>query len=167
LGGEPNESCPEGAEYNGCPETWILNHFANGAANPVLSESSTVDTSIAIVPCTQNFETQAPEVYGIQLLTYDEFEQQFSSSYQYQCWADVDLTEINESVFKYGEALRTTFAQTLLRPTNATTSGFMLVATEAHRVGPEGRTGTASFNVHHQGTRPGQDLITIPGEQIQ
>ncbi len=168
LGGEPNEDCPEGAEYNGCPENWILNHFAEGAEDPVLGEGSSVRTSVTIVPCTQNFETQAPELYAIQNLTYDEFENVFSSSLQYRCWEDTYLEDI-DNLFVNGDdggALFTTFAQTLMRPTNGSQSGFMMVATEAHTT-TAGRTATAAFNVHHRGTRGGQDLITIPGEQIQ
>ena len=31
LGGAPSDDCPNGAEYNACPQTWILNHLADGA----------------------------------------------------------------------------------------------------------------------------------------
>ena len=34
LGGEPSEECPNGAEYDACPQVWIANHFAEGAPNP-------------------------------------------------------------------------------------------------------------------------------------
>ena len=162
LGGEPNEQCPD-PEYNGCPEFWILNHFAAGAENPVLGEDSSVQTSITVVPCTQNFETQDPETVTLQLITYDEFENLFSSSTQLTCWADLDLRDIDFSF----ENMASTFGQTRIRPSGGSASGVMMVATEYHASGEESRIGSAAFNVHHEGTRAGQDVITIPGEQIQ
>jgi hypothetical protein len=162
LGGQSSELCPD-PEYNGCPEFWRLNHFDSGAEDPVLGEGSSIQTSITVVPCTQNFETQVPETVTLQLLTWNEYEQVLSSSTQVTCWADLDLREINPQVF--GQ-LASDLAQTQIRST-AGSAGVMVVATEAHQVGAMGRTGTASFNVHHEGTRIGQDIITIPGEQIQ
>lgn len=163
LGGEPNDQCPD-AEYNGCPDFWILNHFDSGAENPVLGEESSVNTHVTIVPCTQNFESQVPETVTLQLLTYNEFEQPLSSSTTVTCWADLDLREIDANVFGN---IDSTFAQTRIRPSGGSRSGVMMVATEFHTVAEGGRTGSASFNVHHEGTRAGQDVITIPGEQIQ
>ena len=36
LGGGVSPSCPNGAEYNACPQTVILNHFAENASDPVI-----------------------------------------------------------------------------------------------------------------------------------
>ena len=49
LGGEPSEECPNGAEYDACPQVWIANHFAEGAPNPTDTTGS-VDTTWTIVP---------------------------------------------------------------------------------------------------------------------
>jgi hypothetical protein len=164
LGGEPNDDCPD-PEYNGCPEFWVLNHFDAGAPDPILGEESSVDTSVTIVPCTQNFESQVPETVTLQLLTYNEFEQPLSSSTTLTCWADLDLREIDANVFGN---IGSTFGQTRIRPSGGSRSGVMMVATEYHTTeGEPGRTGSAAFNVHHEGTRAGQDVITIPGDQIQ
>jgi hypothetical protein len=163
LGGQPNDDCQDGAEYNGCPRLWHLNHFATDTESPVYGEGSSIDTSITAVPCSQNYETQIPSDVTLQMITWDEFETPFSSSYQFTCWTDVDLRDIS-NVFDSPRG--STYMHTQIRSTDAT-AGVMLVATESHRDSEDGRTGSASFNVHHEGTRAGQDLITIPAEQIQ
>jgi hypothetical protein len=168
LGGEPSDQCLNGAEYDGCPETWILNHLAYGAQDPVVGDGSFVATSVTVVPCTQNFETQDPETVTLQLLTWNEFEQVFSSSTSVTCWADLKLTDINQ-LFKR-TTLASDFAQTRLRPSSGTQSGFMMVATESHYVGnnrPIPPYASASVNAHIEGVRIPQDLITIPAEQVQ
>jgi hypothetical protein len=182
LGGEPNEQCPNGPEYDACPETWILNHFSQGAEDPVAGEGSFVSTSVTIVPCTQNYETQDPENVTLQLLTWNEFEQRFSSSTNVTCWADLKLTDINQLFDR--DTIFSDFAQTRIRPSSQTGSGFMMVATEDHYAGsamngvggatsgdepnrPRPPYASASANAHIEGLRFGQDLITIPAEQIQ
>ncbi len=158
LGG-PSEDCPD-PEYNGCPEFWFLNHFVSGTEDPVLGEGASIDTSVTFIPCTQNFESQIPETITLQLLTWDEFESPLSSSTQVTCWADLLLEEINPAL----ASIQSTYAMTRIRTSTGTRSGVMMVATEAHDAE---RTGTASFNVHHEGTRTGSDVITIPGEQLE
>lgn len=168
LGGQSNDRCPD-PEYNGCPDTWILNHFAWEAESPTLETGSAVRTSITVVPCTQNFELQnpllEPGVVTLQLLTYNEFEQVLSASTQFVCWEDYNLPDIGPTQFNVlfpGD----TYRQTFIRST-AASSGVLMVATEAHQVAAGGRIGSASFNVHHEGTRPQQDVITIPADQLQ
>jgi hypothetical protein len=171
LGGEPNEQCPNGAEYDACPQFWIANHFAEDAPNPLVSEGL-VKTAWTIVPCTQNFETQAPETLTIFIETWNEFEQAFSSFATVTCWDQLSLSEINPVTFSY-DALGTSFAQTRLRPSAQTTSGFMMVqstafGSEEDDDGAEGPVyATTDLNLHVEGERPGPDLITIPPEQVQ
>jgi hypothetical protein len=170
LGGTSNDDCPD-PEYNGCPDTWILNHFAWEAENPALPEGSAVRTSITVVPCTQNFEAQDPGedpgTVTLQLLTYNAFEQQLSASAQLVCWEDFDLPELAGGSTPFNVLFEgDTYRQTFIRSTNAS-SGVIMVATEAHQVSEMGRIGSASFNVHHQGTRAQQDIITIPADQLQ
>jgi hypothetical protein len=170
LGGQPTADCPLGAEYNACPETWILNHFADGVEDPVLGDPSSVDTSITVIPCTQDFEEQAPSSVTIQFIVTDEFEISFSASTTVTCWAELDLDKIS-NVFTPRPppgALQGTFAQTRMRPSNATQSGFMVVANERHTLQVDGGcTGSAAFNLHVEGERSGPDLIVIPFDQIQ
>jgi len=183
LGGEASDQCQTGAEYDACPETWIVNHQAYGSQDLVLGEGSFVATNLTIVPCEQNYETQDPESVTLQLLTYNEFEQVLSSSTTLTCWADLKLTDIN-NLFRRA-TLASDFAQTFIRPSGGTQSGILLVGTETHYLGLAGREiaavgvpdpvegrpyppySTASFNAHIEGARVPQDLITIPAEQIQ
>jgi hypothetical protein len=165
LGGEPSEECPNGAEYDACPQFWIANHFAQGAPEPVIDEDDAqVFTTWTIVPCTQNFETQDPETVTIFIETWNEFEQAFSSFATVTCWDELSLDEINEVTFSY-QALGTTFAQSRLRPSSQTRSGFMMVGTETHAEFPV-IAASADVNYHIEGERPGPDLITIPFDQV-
>ena len=164
LGGQPDDGdCPTGAEYNACPDTWILNHFGQGVEDPVAGTDSSVDTRITIVPCTENFETQEPTTVTIQLLTWNEFEQPFSSSVQVTCWADLALEDINPA---FTSGLRTTYEQTRLRSANLTTSGFMVVEEPSTDETSDNFSSEAAFNLHVEGQRTTADKITIPSEQL-
>ena len=119
------------------------------------------------MPCTQNFETQAPETVTIDINTWNEFETAFSSSARVTCWDELSLDEINPVTFSYA-ALGTSFAQSRLRPSAQTGSGFMMVQSEAYSSDDDdGFIATADVNLHIEGERPGPDLITIPPEQVQ
>jgi hypothetical protein len=122
-----------------------------------------------VVPCTQNFETQVPTSVTIQFLVFDEFESSFSASTTVTCWAELGLDEIS-NVFLPPPLgpLDRTFVQTRMRPSNATESGFMVVASERHDLSAFAICeGTADFNVHREGERRGPDLVTIPADQLQ
>ncbi|MGD9763390.1 MAG: hypothetical protein AB7V27_06740 [Candidatus Binatia bacterium] len=167
LGGEPNDSCPLGAEYDACPNFWIANHFADDAPDPVIDfdDDTEVETVWTIVPCTQNFETQVPETVTIFIETWNEFEQAFSSFVTVTCWGEFELDDINPVTFDYG-ALGSTFAQSRLRRTSQTPSSFVMVGTEIHE--DEGRrAATADVNYHVEGVNAGGDIWTIPADQLQ
>jgi hypothetical protein len=164
LGGQPSDVCPAGAEYDACPQTWIANHIAEDAPDPVAGEGSTVDTAFTIVPCTQNFETQNPATVTIQILTYNEFESAFSSSTNVTCWDELFLDQINPVTFQY-TTLGSTFAQSFLRSSAQTAAGFLMVSSEEHET-DDGFYSYADANLHVDGARQNGDLITIPAEQI-
>jgi hypothetical protein len=186
LGGPERDGCPDGAEYNACPQTWILNHLADFAVDPAIGTDvcedgtctvtetscvsdddcdgpSEVTSHITIVPCSQNFETQVPTAVTIQFAITNEYEQTFSASTTVTCWAELGLSEINE-VFDV-EAVGSTFAQTRMRSSTGTASGFMVVADEEH-VGVSGDSATAAVNVHVEGQRSAGDIIVIPSDQL-
>jgi hypothetical protein len=170
LGGEPDDVCEFGAEYDACPQFWIANHYSWGAPQNVVDfdDDSGVFTSWTIVPCTQNFETQVPSSVTIFIETWNEFEQAFSSFVNVTCWGEIPLEAINEVTFDYG-VLGSVFAQSRLRPSAATASGFVMVGTEAHvdfKPDPGYIAATADVNYHIEGARPGPDLITIPADQV-
>lgn len=163
LGGDVTDDCPNGAEYNACPQTWILNHIADGAENPVVGEGSSVATDITVVPCEENFETQVPTSVTIQFAITNELEQTFSASTTVECWAEMGLEDINP-VFGV-DFLQTDFVQTRMRPSSGTMNGFMVVADEFHS--SESDVATAAANLHVEGERPGPDKIVIPSEQLE
>lgn len=187
LGGEPSDICPNGAEYNACPQFWIADHLAFGAPDPVVANlvnnkhaatangippfPAFVGTAWTFVPCTQDFETQVPETVTIFIETWNEFEQAFSSFFTFTCWDEVLISQISNT-FRY-PTLGSTFAQSRLRKSSGTRSGFMMVGTQGHFVpalpAPQpvrGNLTTADVNYDVEGALAGPDLITIPPEQI-
>jgi hypothetical protein len=166
LGGEPDDAeCPFGAEYNACPQTWILNHLAGDAEDPVVEGDSFVDTSITVVPCAQNYETQVPERVTIQFRITNEFELVFSTSTSVVCWADLDLTHDIDPIFSR-DFVGTDRLMTTMRPATGTNSGFMVVAEALHDDGDSAES-IAAVNLHVEGQRSGPDKIVIPSEQLQ
>lgn len=176
LGGDGSaEPCTfsedSGPEYAACPQTWILNHFAERAEDPIAEDnpgtsSSTVHTDVTIVPCTENFETQAPTSVVVQFSVTNEFETSFSASTTVTCWTNTSLEKIANAFTR--DALQTDFAQTRMRPAGGNSaSGFLVVAEEFHTATVTGttRTSSAAVNAHIEGDRPGPDLITLPGGQ--
>ncbi len=144
------------AEYNGCPQNLVLDHFFDGGENPIGGGSIT--TRLVLVPCTEDFLRQVPGSAVVQYLVFNEFEQRFSTSRSVTCKQDLDLSEIDttqpsRSIFSVAVA-GTLTGQTRLNPIG---SGLLAVATEFH-----GSIGLDQFNVHIQGDRSEPDTITIP-----
>jgi hypothetical protein len=173
----------DGAEYNGCPNVTIVNHFAEFTQDPATEAPCTpegsgcIETALVLVPCAQDLLRQLPGSAVVQYLVYNEFEQRFSTSRTVRCQqvlplSLIDTTQRQRSIFSAG-VLGTTVAQTRLTPIG---SGVVAVAFESHGVitplqvgGGQGalddiaaRRNTASFNVHYQGDRPDSDLVVLP-----
>ena len=164
LGGGLTPSCPTGAEYNACPDTLIVNHFADGASDPVVDEFTTggsgVRTEVTLVPCTEDFENQIPGRAVVQFLIINEFEELFSTSTTLTCWANWDLGSVN-SVFT--EAfLGSRFAQTRMHPATADQAGLLGVMEEFHSPAG-GNESRDALNLHGEGDRPAGDVIALPG----
>lgn len=145
----------DGAEYNGCPNALILNHFFDGAQDPIVSVP--VNTFLTLIPCTENFLTQVPTRIPAQYLVFNEFEQRFSTSKAVECFftallSNIDTANSSRSVFNVGVA-GTLTGQTRIRGVGG---GLLGVATEFH--GTRG----ATFNLHLQGEREGaSDVVTV------
>jgi hypothetical protein len=148
------------AEYNGCPNILILNHFFDFATNPV--NGAEITTNLVLVPCTQDLLRQIPGSAVIQYIVYNEFEQRFSTSRFVRCKQNlplslIDTTQRQRSIFSAGVA-GTLTGQTRA---NALGSGMLAVADEFHEIS-EDRFYSAAFNVHFQGDREDPDIITLP-----
>jgi hypothetical protein len=151
------------AEYNGCPNYLILNHFFDGAENPAIPEGygsgpAPILTVLTLVPCTQDFLRQIPGAAVVQYLVFNEFEQRVSTSKPFDCKfisliSNIDTTQNERSIFSAGVA-GTLTGQTRI---NAIGSGVLGDATEIHDL-----AAIASFNLHYQGDRTDPDLIILP-----
>jgi hypothetical protein len=164
LGGGVTPSCPTGAEYNACPDTVIVNHFAAGASDPVIDEfaaaGSSVKTEVTVVPCTEDFENQIPGQAVVQFLIINEFEELFSTSTTLTCWANWDLGAVNPV---FSEAfLGSRFAQTRMHPATPDQAGILGVMEEFHSLSA-GNESRDALNLHGEGNRPAGDVIILPG----
>jgi hypothetical protein len=149
-------------EYNGCPNYLILNHFFDGAADPVPNKvsSSLISTDLVLVPCTTDYLRQIPGKSIVQYLVFNEFEQRLSASKTVDCFqriplCNIDTPQCSNSIFNVG-VFGTLTGQTRMLPQG---SGLVGVAIEKHEgVG----TRSAAFNLHMQGARAAADTITVP-----
>lgn len=167
LGGGVTSTCPTGAEYNACPGTVILNHFAENATDPVVESlgngPSQVTTELTIVPCSEDFENQASASVTVQFKLTNEFEEQLSASTTVTCWGNFKLDDAGQ-VFDL-RFLGTQFVQTRLSsPTEQ--AGFVAVSEEFHQQGTTSPViSRAAFNLHGEGDRVNGDVIHIPEAQ--
>jgi len=173
LGGGVSPGCPNGAEYNACPQTVILNHFAENATDPVIETlgngmngGSRVSTELTLVPCTEDFENQAIPSVVVQFLITNEFEAQFSTSTTVTCWGNFRLNTIGAigRILEVG-TLGTRFAQTRIFPAGDDQPGVVGVAEEFHSqpTGAAPIVSRAAENLHGEGARPLGDIILLPG----
>lgn len=173
LACEEDRDCPAGtcrlAEYNGCPNVLILDHFFDGANDPVAGDP--VRTKLTLVPCTDDFERQDPVTTPIQFLVFNEFEQRFSTSRIITCFQEFRLTDIdrsNEVRSIFSAAVNGTLTgQTRLRGVTGDNPRFgyawIGIAEEFRESGVmEASTGSAAFNLHFHGSRPQSDFIHLP-----
>jgi len=168
LGGGVSGDCPNGAEYNACPQTTVLDTFASGpatplqlsASNPQLPLDSFVSTELTIVPCEEDFENQSPATVVVQFKVTNEFEEPFSTSISVTCWGNLELNDINRIIFNPATA-GSRLLQTRLQPATDADPGIVVIAEEFHHV-PGLGTARAAYNAHTIGERSTADVITIP-----
>ncbi len=157
------------AEYNGCPNYLILNHFFDTAVDPVPGSANSITTQLVLVPCSTDYLQQVPGSATAQYLVFNEFEQRFSTSKPIRCYDRTQLcrigtTQCQNSIFNVSVA-GTLTGQTRVNPIRGSRdplgAGLLGVAIELHDV-----TGAAdhraAFNLHMQGARAEADTITIP-----
>lgn len=166
IGGGPRPGCPVGAEYNGCPDTVIVNHFAEGATLPAVPSAqipnSRVGTEVTLVPCTQDFENQVPGSVVVQFKVINEFENLFSASTTVTCWSNLRLSDVSR-IFDVA-VLGSRVGQTRMTPGGAEQPGFIGVSEEFFTDGLTGLS-RAALNLHVEGERAGGDVMTVPEVQ--
>jgi len=167
LGNAPADVCPGGAEYNACPQTLVLNGFAEGASDPVVEAfgngPSAVFTELSLVPCSQDYENQAPASVVVQFKIINEFEELFSASTTVTCWSSFRLSQVAR-VFEEG-FVGSRFVQTQMRAATPEYAGVIGVAEEFHvqaGLAPgETVVGRAALNLLVDGERPNGDVIRL------
>jgi hypothetical protein len=151
-----------------------------------------VATDLTLVPCTEDFENQRPEISktAAQFLVFNEFEQRLSTSTSVECFKEIRLSSIDtspddrsRSIFSAGVA-GTLTGQTRIRGAEGQGSagpgiagnGLLGIAEEFRCGGPkyqfplcgyvdqpERLLSAAAKNLHIQGRRPQADFIYLPG----
>jgi len=185
-----NDLCPTGSEYAGCPVEWRLDHPATGAPDPVVQQQtfcpstcacpddptdltckcdcSSVSTNLTMVPCTENFETQALTAVTLQFLIINEFEQSFTTSTSFACWGSFDLGAPSGSLLPgisdwfTASALGSETLQTRIRSAAGTPGGVLAVIEETHQDTINSLTARSAQNGHMIGELNVMDLVTIP-----
>jgi hypothetical protein len=172
LGGEGTDLCPDGAEYVGCPQTLIMDHFFDGAN---ITLAGPITSRLTLIPCAQDFfEQTTPNVRTtVQFLVYNEYEQRFSTSIRIACFEDRQLSDIDTrlgdaddfaSLFNVG-VQGTLTGQTRIRGVSVGDEAHgllgQLTATHSCNTGPEGQC-TSATNLFMQGRRQFPDVILLP-----
>lgn len=161
LGDSGAPSCPSGAEYTPCPDTWILNHLADGTPDPLGGTSSTTATAITVVPCTLDLANQQPGSAALQFMLINEFEQTFSAATTVTCWANIPLATISRVFTR--DSLGGTFAQTQIRAVAGHPGGFMVVAETVRSASGAGSpTSSSMVNLQVEAAQTGSDVINFP-----
>ena len=154
------------AEYDGCPNVLILNHFFDFAVDPV-THASQIFTTLALVPCAADLSRSSPDQSQgatiVEYMVFNEFEQRFSTSLplavqQVRQLSLIDGNDPTRSIFSAGVG-GTLSGQTRMRGIGA---GIMGVADESHRdLTDATRAMSAAFNLHATGERLEPDTISL------
>jgi hypothetical protein len=147
------------AEYEPCHDVLILNHFFDGAMDPV--GNLPVETELTLVPCTQDFLTQTTDAVTAQFLVYNEFEQRFSTSRQVRCLLDIvisniDTSQSERSIFSVGTS-GTIAGQTRIHGVGGGLIGAAVVTQESLM-----SSGGAAYNLNGFAEREDGDQIRVP-----
>ncbi len=163
LGGEPGGNCPDGAEYRGCSQEWILSHPTDYDDLPVDGEASR--TNLAIAPCGHDFLTQVPKRLTLQFEVTTEFEERFSASASVDCWSDLALAEVG-TIFNRATT-GADWVQTRVRASASSLGGFVVIQQTSHETArPALRTLVAT--APPQGDLGAHtDLIQVPQGSVQ
>ena len=164
---------PDTAEYDGCPGVLLLDHFFDGAHEPV--SGGTVTTTLTLIPCSENFLTQDAlrNSTVVQYLVYNEFEQRFSTSNSVSCLKSITISDIasrpgpsDDTTSIFNVAVQGTLTgQTRIRPVDGGNpnrgDGLLGIAEESFA---STRTRSDAFNIWKPklSDRATADIIVLP-----
>ena len=156
LGGEPRPDCPSGAEYEGCPDTWLLPHLADGTIEPA-TRDGTVGVEMSLALCSQDLAASGSEARLTFALT-NELEESFSAATTVPGWSSFGLAAAG-SVFRR-EVAGTDQVFTRIRSAGGAASG-LIVAAEVVRDNGDG-TARSALQPLRQGSQSGGDVLRLP-----
>jgi hypothetical protein len=169
--------------YNGCPNVLIVDNFFDGATLTTHggSQTNTVRSDLTFVPCSEDFRVQENNLGGatLQFLVFNEFEQRFSTSTSFSCFAEIPLSDIDTRPGPLGDAQSifnvnvqgTVSGQIRVRAVAGATQGNTVVGILEKFIdecdeGPTNpltgeRQCSAASNLHFAGTRDQPDFLNI------
>jgi len=107
-------------EYNRCPNSLLLNHYADGATDVFSGTTVTVNTELTLVPCTELFDPQLPTPSRVHFTITDEFESSLSADVNFDCTLNARLSAISSQLSASGGLLASQFAKTRITPPSDT-----------------------------------------------
>lgn len=182
-------------EYNSCPNTIHVDHFADGASacgaeDPDLCP---IRPYITVVPCQQDYENLLPERVTMQFVIVNEYEGRFSTSTSVDCWLSTRLADIDvgtgtctsggapcandDSCAGAGNFCRkstSVFSETVLGSPTAYTimqpvdlhGGVIAIGEELHFAEGGADSAWTAWNLHQTGTRYDATIDTQGGPRI-
>ena len=101
------------AEYEPCAEVLVLNHLFDDAVDPISGfpgggvNGPRANSTLTLVPCTEDFLAQEVPTVTVHFLVYNEFEVPFSFSRLVRCQLDsplslIDTTDPTRSIWNAG-----------------------------------------------------------------
>lgn len=155
LGGGVRPDCPAGAEYESCPDTWILPHLSDGTVEPA-TRDGTVSVELTTVLCSLDLTAPASSARLTFALT-NELEESFSAATTVPGWSSFPLRAAG-NVFRR-EVAGSDQVLARIRPAGAAAGGVLLLA-EALRDNGDGTTRTA-LQLLHQDPPGAGDVLRI------
>lgn len=159
------------ADYTGCAGSLIVNHYFDGATDPVStggtsSNNGETSTSLTLVPCGNNLLTQEPGSVVAQFLVFNEFEQRFSASTRVDCVYDSPISNIDtpnndRSIWSTGVS-GTLTGQTRVQGVGNADTGTGLTGVAVLNIETESGSTSAAYSLDQVGTTANGDLLTIP-----
>jgi hypothetical protein len=161
LGGSVSDDCPNGPQYDGCPNIWLLDHAAYGATDAQIGAPGVILTDVTFVSCSQDLTASDVKTIGIQISVVNELEQQFTATRTVAWGVTTSLADISSQLT--AASLGTARAVTRFQPSQATAPGFIMVAREVHSDGAAAPLeSSAGINLYPLGLRTQGDTIILP-----
>jgi len=116
VGLDPNRLDFEATQLNPCPAKLIVPHSAELAINNVGGVPAPVTAELSLVACTELLEPQVATYSNANMISWDEFEDQYSAPLQFGCSVNRSFSDISPTQFSaaVGGSLR----KTTIRPQN-------------------------------------------------